>query len=134
MKYVLIIGMIYLTGCGVAQDLGRGCSGDTKAVCQTIFGSYDKEIEYVQTTDSEAINALQDQIDQLSYDNDLLVSTIAELSKEIDESDDKIELLRSLIARNEEAIEELQEQIKDLDKKKDKKDNKHRGGRHERRH
>lgn len=67
MKKIALVLSLFLTGCGVTEQLGRNCGGDLKELCYNVFGGrtdtqQDSTIDHHQTE----IDYLQRQIDTLN--------------------------------------------------------------------
>lgn len=60
MRYLFLVGLLFLTGCGVAEDIGLNhCGGDLKDPCRLLFGGN------IDEEQDETLIDLQAQIDAL---------------------------------------------------------------------
>ncbi len=86
MKYLLIVLTLSLMGCGMAEDITRGCKGDLDTLCDMIFGRDSEEIDKVAETveeNSQSIENIENQIQFLNNMVNLMTAQINSLETDI---------------------------------------------------
>lgn len=96
MRAILLISLVYLVGCGLAQDVTEACAGDLDPLCDITLG-HDRD-----TKDQDDIKELETEIDEV---NEQLLDLHEALVNYLDSlEEDIVDLIEE---QNEDAQEEI---------------------------
>jgi len=83
-KVILTIAVLLLTGCGMAEDLSRGCTGDMDMLCDMLFGR-----------DSERTDDLDDRVSNNEERIELLESRLGDVRGDVETLEELVNVLES---------------------------------------